>query len=177
MNDVYSAGLNDDKFQLLYNANTLVNVAVKTPVGKTKSEDIRNVIIQGDVFGPLLCSKQVDTFGQECLETGKYTYSYRGEVDIPPLGMVDDLLCVSECGIKTSMMNSYMKFQTNSKKLQFGVSKCKKIHVGKICDDFKCQTLTVDNWEEVVDEDSANLNVDDCFDVKNKRKIKMKKNI
>ena len=84
-------------------------------------------------------------------------------MDIPPLGMVDDLLCVSECGIKTSMMNSYMKFQTNSKKLQFGVSKCKKIHVGKICDDFKCQTLTVDNWEEVVDEDSANLNVDDCF--------------
>ena len=66
-------------------------------------------------------------------------------------------------GIKTTMMNSYMKFQTNSKKLQFGVSKCKKIHVGKICDDFKCQTLTVDNWEEVVDEDSANLNVDDCF--------------
>ena len=34
MNDVYSAGLNDDKFQLLFNANTLVNVAVKTPVGK-----------------------------------------------------------------------------------------------------------------------------------------------
>ena len=109
MNDVYSAGLNDDKFQLLYNANTLVNVAVKTSVGKTQSEDIRNVIIQGDVFGPLLCSKQVDTFGQECLETGKYTYSYRSEVDIPPLGMVDDLLCVSECGIKTSMMNSYKK--------------------------------------------------------------------
>ena len=129
------------------------------------------------MFGFLLCSKQVDTFGQECLETGKYTYSYRGEVDIPPLGMVDDLLCVSECGIKTSMMNSYMKFQTNSKKLQFGVSKCKKIHVGKICDDFKCQTLTVDNWEEVVDEDSANLNVADCFIVKKKWKIKMKKNI
>ena len=89
-------GLDDDKFQLLYNANTLVNVAVKTPVGKTKSGIIRNAIIQGDVFGPLLCSKQVDTLGQECLEEKKYTYQYKGEVDIPPLGMVDDLLCVSE---------------------------------------------------------------------------------
>ena len=61
------------------------------------------------------------------------------------------------------MMNSYMKFQTNSKKLQFGVKKCKKIHIGKTCDDFKCQTLTVDNWKEIVDEDSANLRIDDCF--------------
>ena len=64
MNDIYSAGLNDDKFQLLYNANTLVNVAVKTPVGKTHTEDIRNVIIQGDVFGPLLCSKQAGVLGE-----------------------------------------------------------------------------------------------------------------
>ena len=117
------------------------------------------------MFGPLLCSKQVDTFGQECLEEEKYTYKYRGEVDIPPLGMVDDLICVSECGFKTSMVNSYIKFQTNSKKLQFGVSKCKKIHIGKTCEDFKCQTLNVDNWAEVevVNEDTASISIEDCF--------------
>ena len=61
MNDMFQAGLNDDKFKLLYNVNKSVNIAVKTPVGKTNRGVIKNVITQGDVFAPLLCSKQVDT--------------------------------------------------------------------------------------------------------------------
>jgi hypothetical protein len=55
---------------------------VKTPVGKTGRESIKNVIAQGDVFGSIFCSTQVDTFGQECLDEGKHTYMYRGEVEI-----------------------------------------------------------------------------------------------
>ena len=77
LNDLYSAGLQDDKFQLLYNVNSSVNVAVKTPVGKTERREIRNSVIQGDVFGPIFCSKQVDTIGQECLEEHKYTFMYK----------------------------------------------------------------------------------------------------
>ena len=155
----------DDKLQLLYNVNSLVKMAVKTPVGKSHREDIRNVVTQGDVFGPLLCSKQVDTFGKECLEEHKYTYLYKGQVEIPPLGMVDDLLCISECGFQTSMMNSFINFKTANKKLQFGVTKCKKLHIGKVCDDFKCHTLSVDNWvEEVVeDEEQSGMKIKDCF--------------
>ena len=33
--------------------------------------------------------------------------------------------------------------------MQFGAQKCKKLHVGKVCDDFKCQKLEVDEWKEV----------------------------
>ena len=101
---------------LLYFVNSKVDIAVKTPVGKTERQSITNVIAQGDVFGPMFCSKQVDTFGQECLDEGKYTYMYRGEVEIPPLSMVDDVLCVSECGFKTSMMHAYISLKTDSKK-------------------------------------------------------------
>ena len=118
-------------------------------MGETSRGIIRNVITQGDVFGPILCSNQVDTIGKECLEEGKYTYSYKGEVDIPPLGMVDDLLCISECGHRTAMMNSYINYKTNSKKFQFGVEKCKKLHVGHKVEEFKCQALSVDKWTEV----------------------------
>ena len=149
LNDLYTAGLNDDKFALLYNVNSKVNIAVKTPVGKTDRQTIHNVITQGDVFGPIFCSKQVDTFGQECLEESKHTYLYRGEVDIPPLSMVDDLLCVSECGVKTTMMHAFIKSKTDSKKLQFGAHKCKKLHVGRVKEDHKCQALMVDDWKEV----------------------------
>ena len=83
------------------------------------------------------------------MEESKYTYLYRGEVEIPPLSMVDDVLCVSECGFKTSMAHAYIALKTDSKKLQFGAQKCKKLHVGKFCEDFKCQILKVNNWKEV----------------------------
>ena len=66
MSERLSAGLDNDKFALLYNVNSNVNIAVKTPVGKTDRQSIQN--------GPIFCSKQVDTFGQECLEDNKYTY-------------------------------------------------------------------------------------------------------
>ena len=88
-------------------------MVMKTPVGKTRRGSIYNVITQGDVFGPLVCSNQVD---KECLMEKKYTYTYKGEVEIPPLGMVDDLICISECGHRSSMMNEYISFKTNSKK-------------------------------------------------------------
>ena len=163
MNDMYKGGIKDDKFALLYNVNTHVNVAVKTPVGKTKRGVITNAIIQGDVFGPMLCGVQVDEIGKECLERGKYTYKYKGEVDIPPLSMLDDLVCISECGHKTAMVHSYIKFKSSSKKLQFGSQKCKKIHIGKTKEEFKCQPLFVDKWTEGVVEDceSGTIKIED----------------
>ena len=85
MNDFFNAGLKDDKFTLLYNINKSVKIAVRTPVGRTKRETIKDVVTQGDIFGPLLCSKTVDTFGQEYLEMNKYK--------IPPLSMIN-VFCV-----------------------------------------------------------------------------------
>ena len=148
LNDMYSGGLRNDKLNLIHTANSLVKVVVKTPIGKTNSEDITNVVMQGDVFGSMLCSKQIDLFGKECLEKDKYTYLYKNEVPIPPLAMVDDVLCVSECGYKSVMVNSYMESKTSSKKLQFGTNKCKKIHIGKTCEKFKCHPLYVEKWEK-----------------------------
>ena len=164
MNDLYKGGIKDDRFKLLYNINTKVDVAVKTPVGKTKRGVITNAIIQGDVFGPMLCAKQVDEIGKECMDMDKYTYKYKGEVVIPPLSMLDDLLCISECGHKTAMAHSYIRFKSDSKKLQFGSDKCKKMHVGKVKDDYKCQQLLIDKWEEnwVEDPESGKFRLEDC---------------
>ena len=109
----------------------------------------------------MLCSKQVDLFGKECLEEEKYTYLYKGQVEIPPLSMVDDVVCISECGFKSAMVNAYIQCKTNSKKLQFGASKCKKIHVGKKCEDHKCQQLYVDSWEETEENDNGKVEIKD----------------
>ena len=166
MNDMYNGGIQDDKFSLLYKMNTLVNVAVRTPVGKSNRGTIKHAIIQGDVFGPMFCGKHVDDIGKECIENNKYIYKYKGEVNIPPLIMIDDLITVSECGPKTTMINSYINTKTAIKKLQFGTKKCQKIHVGKMREEHKCQPLYVDNWKEKDEPNSdfKEIRVGDIFD-------------
>ena len=128
LNDLWEPGIEDDKLSLIHQINK--EVKVKTPVGFTESETVNNVVMQGEIFGPLCCSVQVDTFGKECLREGKLLYSYKGEVGIPPLAMVDDLVCISQCGINSVKINAFLNVKTNPKKLQFGVSKCHKMHVG-----------------------------------------------
>ena len=165
LNDMYEGGFRNDELNLLYSANNIVKVAVRTPVGKTSTEDIYNAVIQGDVFGPILCSKQVETFAKECLEDDKYLYKYKNEVVIPPLSMVDDLLCVSECGYKTAMLNSFLKCKTSTKKLQFGIDKCKKMHAGKSHEEFKCLPVYVDKWAEIENknDDTGVIEIKDVF--------------
>ena len=65
MNDLFEAGVNDDNLALIYEANKEVQVAVKTPNGLTQRKPIKEIILQGDVFGPIECSVTVDTYGKE----------------------------------------------------------------------------------------------------------------
>ena len=104
--------------------------------------------MQGDVFGPIECSVQVDSFGKECLEEDKYLYSYKDSVKIPILSMVDDALLVSECGYKSAMLNTFINTKTNIKKLQYGTAKCFKMHVGGKCIEEVCPDLSIDGWKE-----------------------------
>ena len=89
----------------------------------------------------------VDSFGKQCLKEDQHLYYYKDRVAIPLLTMVDDALAVTQCGYKTSMMNSYLNTKTSMKKLQYGVKKCYKMHVGKKCVKEICPDLQVDGWE------------------------------
>ena len=149
LNDLYDGGMTDDNLSILYEANKKVKVAVKTPHGLTDRIDIEKIILQGDVFGPIQCSMSVDTYGRECLAEGKHLYSYKGEVEVPALAMVDDLLIVTECGYRESMANSYINMKSNMKKLQFGTEKCHKMHVVKKRIPEVCPDLFVDGWKMV----------------------------
>ena len=158
LNDLYDSGVRDDKLALLYNINSHVNVAVKTPVGITDRKSINNVITQGDVFAPILCSNLVDTFGRECLKEEKYIYSYKGLVDIPPLGMVDDLVCVSTCGHRAAMMNGFLIYYILNQKedsmmykfLKYQLeNSSKKDWVTAIKQDLKELKMENTNFEEI----------------------------
>ena len=68
MNDLFDAGITDDKLALIYKLNSTNQVAVKTPFGLTERRTVDRIVLQGEVFGPLECSVSIDTFGKECIE-------------------------------------------------------------------------------------------------------------
>jgi hypothetical protein len=73
----------------------------------------------------------VDTLGKECYAYNEGLFIYKGCVNVPPLGMIDDLASFSECGPQTVEVNALINAKIESKKLEFGHKKCFKIHIGR----------------------------------------------
>ena len=72
VNDLYDAGIEEDNLALIYEANKVHKVAMKTPYGLTEREAINKIVLKSEVFGPLQCSVLVDTLAKECLEENKF---------------------------------------------------------------------------------------------------------
>ena len=166
INDLYEAGVKDDRLALLHEINKTNNVAVKTPDGISERKTVKNVICQGDPWGSIECSLQVDSFGKESLKPELQPYKYKNEVPIPALGVVDDIITVSESGHKSAMMNSFINAKTALKKLQFGPQKCHVIHIGKKHSDIKKIQHYVEGWDvqEVQDFQTGWRDVEETYD-------------
>ena len=148
-NNLYEAGVVDDKLALIYEGNCVNEVAVKTPAGLSNRATIRRIVTQGGVTGPMCCSVQTDTIGKDALAKNEYLYMYKGEVGIPPLAMVDDIAKISECGTPSVKDNTYINARIEQSKQQFNESKCHSMHAGK--QERPCDTLHAHDTEmEVV---------------------------
>ena len=73
----------------------------------------------------------IDGFGKDSLKPDMDPYRYKGKVPVPILGMVDDILSISESGYKTCKLNAFLYAKTALKRLQFGPDKCHVLYVGK----------------------------------------------
>ena len=60
INDLYDAGIQDDKLALIYEVNKKNQVSIKTPFGITPRVNINQIVLQGEVLGPLQCSVKVE---------------------------------------------------------------------------------------------------------------------
>ena len=81
ISDIYNVGLNDDSPALIYDANKEIQMSVKTPSGLTKRQTIKNIVLQGDTFGSILASVQVDSIGKDVVNAG-LGYQYKDSLDI-----------------------------------------------------------------------------------------------
>ena len=128
--DIYDCGFTDNMLSLVYQANSEIQMAVNTPHGLTERQTIRNTVLQGDTFGSILASVQVDAIGKHC-QKSDLGYKYKKQLPIPMLGLVDDIIGISEIGIKAQQMNALINVKTVEKGLRFGHTKCKTMVVGK----------------------------------------------
>ena len=145
ISDVYEAGLKDDNLFLIYKSSKEIYMSVNTPNGLTDRQTLKNVVLQGDTWGSLLASVQVDSIGQECSENG-YGYKYMDILPIGMLGLVDDIIGVTEAGYQAQVMNAFINVKTAEKGLQFGVKKCTTMLVGKQLENVLNSPLYVDKW-------------------------------
>ena len=145
ISDIYDVGVSDDNLSLLYKANNDVRMAVNTPDGLTDRQRVENVVLQGDTWGSLLASVQVDWICKEVANTD-YGYKYMDKLPVTLLGLVDDLIGVSEVGYKAQQLNAVLNVKTAENRLQFGVSKCKSLIVGKNLSNMINTKLSVDKW-------------------------------
>jgi hypothetical protein len=131
-NDLYEAGVQDDKFLMMALSNKKCKVAVKTPWGSISEQvEMNEIEMQGTVPAPIKCSVQLDTLGKECLLHGEGLYQYKECLNIPPLLMLDDAIAISECGPESVKVNALIQSKVDMKSLRLGHAKCFKMHVGK----------------------------------------------
>ena len=131
INDMFETGFNNDKLPLLFHENQHANIAVKTSAGMSNRVSISNIIMQGTVFGSLCCTTSIDKLGKHVYEHGELLYKYKQKVDIPCLGMVDDILAIQKCSTNTTKINAVINAFVEAKKLKLSKDKCHKIHVQK----------------------------------------------
>ena len=82
---------------LIFLENETAKVAIKTGNTLSKRVDIRNIVMQGSVWGSLMCTASMSKIGDLAYKNKELCYTYKGEVIVPPLGMIDDLLSIQKC--------------------------------------------------------------------------------
>ena len=145
ISDIYDKGFDNDTLGLVYKSNCEVSMAVKTPHGLTDRQTVKDIVLQGDKFGSLLASVQVEKIGEESMKAG-YQYLYKNIHPVGFLGMIDDIVGITEAGYKASQLNTFLNIKTAEKGLQFGPSKCEYMIVGKNSESTTQSKLKVDNW-------------------------------
>ena len=75
INDIYDAGLQSDKLNILHMLSQDAQDAVKTTSGLAKRETISNTIMQGTACGGIFCTTSVDKIGKLKYENPEKLYN------------------------------------------------------------------------------------------------------
>ena len=78
---------NQNTIKYLYEMNKQTDIIIRTPVGNTENIQVKEVVKQGMIFGPIMCCSEtstVNSIGEEV------NYRY-GKINIGILVFMDDI--------------------------------------------------------------------------------------
>ena len=165
INCLFESGLQNDKLPLLFLENNNAQVAIKSNGRISKRISIKDIILQGSVWGSLCCVVLMNKLGKLAYSNPELLYYYKGVVGTPPLQMVDDILAVQRCSSKSLKINTAINTFIDLEKLTLSKSKCHNIHVGskvRNCPSLKVQEKKMENSKketylgDIIDESGTN---------------------
>ena len=109
--DIFDAGVVTDHLSLLYQANQDVKMAVNTHSGLSERHSIQDVVLQGETWSSMLASVQVDSIAKEVEKEG-YGFKYKDILPVSLLGLVDDIIGVTNADHKAVQLNTILKVKT-----------------------------------------------------------------
>ena len=151
INSLYEAGLQNDKLPLLFLENKNAQVAIKSNGRISKRINIKNIIMQGSIWGSICCVVLMDKLGKLAYNNPDLLYFYNGLVGIPPLQMVDNILAIQKCSMESLKVNKAINTFIDLEKLTLSKSKCHNIHIGNkksICPSLKVQDSKMENSKQ-----------------------------
>ena len=144
-NALFEAGLQSDMLNLLYLENKRAKVAIKVNGNITSRVSLTNVEMQGSVWGSLKCTTSMDQLNKIILPQKELTYNYKEDenIEIGVLGMVDDNLSISKCGINSLQKNSVINSFIETQRLTLSEEKSVVLHIAKKKCKLRCPRLKV----------------------------------
>ena len=129
--ELWRAGMREREVYMLYEMNKESHIVIETPVGMTDSITVHEIVKQGTIFGPKLCSvatEKINGIGEEI------STHITPELTIGAPVYVDDILGIGDCKtveklIRNSRRLEDKKFRFSRKKIKYMVIKSGK---GKI---------------------------------------------
>ena len=160
INCLYEAGLRNDKLPLLFLENNNAQVAIKSNGGLSQRVSIKNIIMQGSVWGSICCVVLMDKLGKLAYSNPDLLYYYKGVVGTPPLQMVDDIMGIQKCSSKSLQLNTAINTFIELEKLTLSRNKSHNVHIGK--QSKECPLLKV--HENIMEQSSKETYLGDVID-------------
>ena len=85
--------------------NNNAQVTIKTNGILSCRINIKNIIMQGSIWGSICCFILMDELGKLAYSNPDLLYLYKGVEGTPPLQMVDDIMAIQKCSTKSLQMN------------------------------------------------------------------------
>ena len=118
--EMYNLGYDPNTLKILYEMNKETDVIIKTTVGNTDNIQVKEVVKQGTIFGPIMCCAEtstVNSIGEEV----KYRY---GKINIGMPVFMDDIATAGKAEHIRKGINNCARME-REKKISFGLKKTK----------------------------------------------------